>query len=354
MPVNKNHPALTMSLNGLKDREHGVSSFLNTLHSNEFMDNPDHVVSLNSLAADNNLNVIVPDAGRFALTDWSRSQLSSMLGIRFDKWFENSDPQDQAYELNRRFARASGEVKLRTTVIGAGENENDGTLKGIVSPSFSAIKDSQIAEHIFASMTRVDSEIRLIRADVTTKTTSFVISIGSPFVPGDQREIGAIFGGLHIQNSGVGFASLAVTLHITRLVCSNGMTVPISNAELLRRRHTSGLTIESVRQETVAQFGDVPRQIALAGIVLKASREIMVPDIAGTIGRILQKSHLPKKLVEPLLETYMQNPEPTAFGVAQALTDSQTISRLHLRPEERLLLEQAAGGYLQEMSTINH
>ncbi len=348
MPVN-NQSALTTSIDGLSSPCEGYHELMHTLHAREFLGNPDTIIPLNQLTADTNLNINIPDMGSYALTDWSKTQLSTMLGIRFDKWFENSDPDDKAYELNRRFARAEGEVKLRTTLIGAGDCQNDGTLQGIVSPSFSAIEDSKVAELVFGSLSMVEPEIRLIRANITTRSTSFVIGVGKPFLPGGQSEIGSIFGGIHIQNSGVGYSSLAIMLHITRLICTNGMTVPLKNAEILRCRHTCGLTIDRVRQEVGVKFYDVPGQLRQAGLVLQESREIYVDNIEETILTILRRSNLPRKLAMPLLRTFGKTPENTAFGVAQAMTDAQTLESLGIRPEERLQIENAAGNYLRSM-----
>ncbi|MFZ2957393.1 MAG: DUF932 domain-containing protein [Candidatus Ozemobacteraceae bacterium] len=284
--------------------------------------------------------------GRFALTDWSKSQLSTLLGFKFDKYFENASPEDKAFELNRRFARADTEVKLRTTIIGAGDCANDGTLKAIVSPSFTAIKDSQVASLVFESLSAVESELRIIRADITTRSTSYVIGVGKPFRPGDDHEIGDIWGGIHIQNSGVGYSSISITLHLTRLICKNGMTVPLRNAEILRRRHTSGLSIERVQEEIGNKFQEIPGQLRQAGHVLQTSRTVMIENVEETITRILQQAHLPRKLVQPLMQAFSREPHASVFGVAQAMTDSQTLADLQIRPEERLQLEQAAGNYL--------
>ncbi|MBU1106380.1 MAG: DUF945 domain-containing protein [Candidatus Riflebacteria bacterium] len=350
MPIN-NQSALTTSINGLAaPGGDGFHELMRTLQAREFMSNPDKTVAIKALTADTGLNIVVPDMGRFALTDWSKSQLSTMLGLKFDKWFENSSPDDQAYELNRRFARAEGEVKLRTSLLGAEEFASDGTLQGIVSPSFSAVEDSRVAELVIHSLSMVEPEIKILRADITTRSTSFVVGIGRPFTPGDQREIGSIFGGIHIQNSGVGFASLAITLHLTRLVCTNGMTVPLRNAEILRRRHTSGLSIDRVRAEVGHKFREIPGHLYQAGQILQEARQIYISNVEDTIAHILQKYHLPKKLIAPLLKTFGQTPETTAFGVVQAMTDSQTLNSLGLRPEEKLQFEQAAGSYLQSLT----
>lgn len=352
MPIS-NQPALTMSVNGLTAADQGLNDLINRLQAMEFLDNPDTIVPLNQLTADANLNIEIPHMGSFALTDWSKSQLSTLLGIRFDKWFENSAPQDQAYELNRRFARAEDEVKLRTTLIGAGEHQNEGTLKAIVSPSFSAVRDSQVADLVFHSLLAVEPELRIIRADVTTRSTSYVVGIGKPFVPGDDHEVGSIFGGIHIQNSGVGFSSLSMTLHLTRLICKNGMTVPLQDAEILRRRHTSGLTIERVQEEASGKFIEIPGHLRQAGRVLQDAKAIHIDNVEEAITRILQQTHLPRKLVQPLMQTFNRSPHPSAFGVAQAMTDSQTHAELRIRPEERLLLEQAAGSYLRNLTKFS-
>ena len=342
MPI---QPALTMSINGLRSPDLGLSRLLDQLQATEFLDNPDKVVPLNQLSADPNLNINIPDMGHFALTDWSKSQLSTLLGLRFDKWFENSTPEDQAYELNRRFARAENEVKLRTTLIDAGTRQNDGTLKAIVSPSFTAIQDSHVANLVLHSLNSVEPELRIIRADVTTRSTSYVIGVGRPFRPGDNQ-VGDIFGGIHIQNSSVGFASLSMTLHLTRLICTNGMCVPLKDAEILRCRHTSGLSIERIQMVVGSKFQEIPGQLRRAGQVLQSSREHLIDNVEETITGILQRAHLPRKLVEPLMVAFNREPHPSAFGVAQAMTDAQTLAQLQIRPEERLQLEQAAGNYL--------
>lgn len=346
-------PSLTMTINALSSSNQGFNDLLDRLQTAEFLDNPDTISPLNQLQADSNLNIAVPNMGRFALTDWSKSQLSSLLGIRFDKWFVNSDPEDQAYELNRRFARADGEVKLRTTLIGAGGNQNDGTLRGIVSPSFTSIKDSQVASMVCKALEDVEPELRIIRADITTRSTSYVIGVGQPFRPGGSHEVGDIFGGIHIQNSGVGYASLSMTLHLTRLICKNGMTVPLRNAEILRRRHTSGLTIERVQEEIGRKFIEIPGQLQQAGQIIHRSQSVAVMNVEETITRILQQSHLPRKLLQPLMLAFSREPHASAFGVVQAMTDSETLQQLQIKPEERIQLEQAAGSYLRDLNQNN-
>ncbi len=343
-----NQITLTQSINGLS-RNHGLPDLINRFQEVEFLSNPDQVLELRNLSADGNLNIVVPGMGRFSMTDWSKSQIALLLGIKFDKWFENASPDEKAFELNRRFARATGEFKLRTSLIDAGTNGNDGTLQGIVSPGFTPVKDSEIANQVHVALRDVEPELRVIRSDISTRSTSFVIGVGKPFIPGGVNEIGDIFGGIHVQNSGVGYSSLSMTLHLTRLICKNGMTVPLRNAEILRCRHTSGLSLERIQKEIGAKFQEIPGQLRRAGQVLQTARAVSIENIEETITRILQQAHLPRKLVQPLLVAFYREPHSSAFGVAQAMTDAATLAELGMKPEERHQLETAAGNFLQNI-----
>jgi hypothetical protein len=176
----------------------------------EAHDNDDLVLPLDTLRMSDSGNIVVPEHGEFAFTDWSRSQASSLLGLRWDRWFESASLVEQAEELNRRFKRASGSVKVRTSKVYDDDEhvEADGTLRALVSPSYSPIKDSAIARLLVDALGPHDDELRLGRLDVTDRTTSFTIKIGKPFRRGDAAEVGELWGGLLIRNSSVGFASI--------------------------------------------------------------------------------------------------------------------------------------------------
>ncbi|MFH0959514.1 MAG: hypothetical protein V1897_12495 [Pseudomonadota bacterium] len=344
-------PTLTASLNG-HNTDHSLTDLITKLQEIEFLDNHDISLPLNQLTADEQLNIIVPNMGRFTMTDWSRSQLSTAIGCRFNKYFENASPSERMSELNLRFARANHEsqVRLRTTLIGAGTNGSDGTLKAIVSPSFTAIPDSQVIELIFRSLNEVEPDLRLIKADITTRSTSLVIGISKPFIPGGLQEIGDIFGSIYFRSSGVGFSSLSMTLFLHRLICKNGMTVPLRNAEILRCRHTSGLSLERIQEQIGNKFQEIPGQLRRAGQILQSSRAVGITNVEDTITRILRDAGLPRKLVQPLMLAYNREPGANAFNVAQAMTDNATLDELGMKPEERHQLETAAGEYLRSVT----
>ena len=74
---------------------------------NEAMENPDEVVGLNALTMSDRGNIVSP-RGEYALNDWSRRQLASILGVLWNRWFENAGIEAQAAEINGRPSIVTG------------------------------------------------------------------------------------------------------------------------------------------------------------------------------------------------------------------------------------------------------
>ncbi|HQP38749.1 MAG TPA: hypothetical protein PLI95_26370 [Polyangiaceae bacterium] len=311
----------------------------------ESLQNPDAVLPLNRLRMTPDETIEVPGLGQHVMNDWSRRQMSSLLGLRWDRWFQNAGGHERAEEINRRLARATDEVKVRTTRAIDGGQEADGTLRAFVSPGFSPIEDSQVSKLVIAAMRTVDGEMKIIRADVTDRTTSFVVGIGRPYRVGGEGEVGDVWGGIMIRNSGVGFASLLIVAHLVRLACRNGMTLPLPDSELLRRRHR-GIDEDKLRWMLSDRLQQLPGKLRVAVEVLRDSASRRVDAIEDEVRRILDHAGLPLRFLTPILEAHRAETLPGAFGVSQAITRAAQ----QFSPEERLELEQAAGQYLRSLS----
>jgi hypothetical protein len=311
----------------------------------EQRENPDLVTPLATLRMNPEGMVEVPRLGAFAFTDWSRRQCASLLGVRWDKWFANTAATERADEVNRRFARASGTVRLRTTRLVEPVSEVDhgveGILRAFVSPGYSPVGDARLGRMLIAALAPDERELRLVRADLTDRTTSYVVGIGKPFRHGDDGMVGDVWGGLLVRNSGVGYASLIMTLHLTRLVCLNGMTAPLPDALLLRRRHR-GIDDGALRSLLTERLSELPARIHLGSERLLAADARPVADLDVEIRRVLDDAGLPQRYLPAITTAYQREPRPTAFGVSQAIT----LAAQGLTPEERLELEEAAGNYL--------
>jgi hypothetical protein len=96
-----------------------VSDRIHTLHDRNFKD---QVVDLEKVRVvpDNNdkkpgVYLEVPNMGKLSLTDWSKRQLGSILGVKFDKWFDPAvvKAEEIQEELVRRFSRTHESRKVR-------------------------------------------------------------------------------------------------------------------------------------------------------------------------------------------------------------------------------------------------
>ena len=321
-----------------------LTELVSSLEQQETYDNPDIVLEMNKIKMDDDMNVVVPDQGRYSLTTWSRSQISNMLGLRFDRWFQNVSNSEKAYELNRRFDRAQGEIKIRTSSVSTDGTNSDGTLKAFVSPGYTPISDALVGNLLLNAMD--DKGIRILRASGTSRSFSYVIQIGkhtgSEMIPA----VGSILTGLQISNSGVGYASLSISLHLTRLVCSNGMTAPIAGAMLLRRRHTGDPEMALFEQLPKVLQG-IPDKLNKATYMLNKAQDYRVHEPHQVIEDIIRKAKIPNKSIPYFKEAFEREPLDTAFGVSQALTDSKTHTKLGLSPEDSRLIEDVAGNYLR-------
>ena len=318
-----------------------AASTLEELHAAlralEARENPDVTVSLSELRVTPHGTLLVPNLpGEFGLTDWSRGQLESKLGVRWSRWFAPVSPEEGAAEINTRLSRSPARVKLRTTRPG---DVGCGVLRAFVSESYSPFPDSALAELLSEVLSAARYEVR--RVAITSRSVSYVLSVGEIFRPGGDAKVGDVRGGIIVRNSGVGFASLLVTSHLERLICSNGMVVPVEDPVLIACVHR-GVSVDKVRERLAERARAIGGVLREGGERLLLSRRHRIDDRAQVFAELLKRARLPKKLVPSLEAAYLREPEETVFGIVQAATRAAQ----ELAPEERLDLERAASGYL--------
>ena len=323
-------------MNGLAPRRpFTLTKLIEQLEEEERHDNPDLVLPLRDLQMVDAERLAVPDGRTFRLNDWSRRQTASLLGLRWDRWFENASGSDVAEEVNRRLQRSSAEVRVRTR----SRPDEGPELRALVTPRYTPVPDSVVARGIVASIGHYNADPTVVRAHVTERTTSFVIGVGEPYKPGGDGRVGDVWGGLLVRNSNTGFAALAVQLHLTRLVCLNGMTVPHEEA-VLRRVHR-GLDIGDLEVKLYAKLRDLPARLRKGTDTLAATTRIRVDDVNEEIGRFLENARQPRRLAPQIEAAYKKEEHASAFGIVQAIT----LAAQSLSAEERYELERAAGAY---------
>lgn len=294
----------------------------------------DVVLALADLAMGEDGAIRVPGRGDHLLNDWSRSQLSNVLGLRWDRWFAEASNIERAEEVNRRLRRARGHARVRT-----GKAAEGPVIRALVSPTYEAMPDSTIA----ATLLRVLGDLRVSRSAITEMSTSFVVEVGEPLKKGGV--VGTLHGGVLVRNSDVGFASLAVVAHLVRLVCSNGMTAPVPDGEIIRVRHRH-LDLGRVEERLVESVARLPASLRRAGEVVTASTERHVDGVEAEIRGVLREAHLLRRHERAVLSAYGREPHASAFGVAQAIT----LAAQDFAAEQRIELERVAGQYVARVA----
>ncbi len=307
-------------------------SALDQLHRAEAQHMPDAVVALRDLAWTKEAHVVIPDRGQARPNDWAREQISNLLGIRFDRWFEAASPEDRANEMTRRLRRANGNVRLRLS-----RDRDVPMLRAVVSPGYSAIEDSVVLGLLANELQ--STEARVHRLDVTERMTSVLIGVGQPQHVGGK--VGLVWGCLGITNSNVGWAGLSVSLSLYRLICSNGMRAPTVNAQIVRVRHRS-VNVGDIRDQLVEGIRSLPENLANANRVLEASSQWPVVNVEAEARELLRERGMIGNHLSGVLTAFRREPHESVFGISQAMT----LYAQQTTPEDRLLLEDLAGGYV--------
>ncbi|HNV68260.1 MAG TPA: DUF932 domain-containing protein [Candidatus Ozemobacteraceae bacterium] len=321
-----------------------LPDLIDYLHEVESYENPDTVLDLKDLSFNTRQNLVFPSGAEHALNDWSQRQLGSLLGIRYDKWFEMATPEERAMQMNQRLCRFNGQMKFRTSWARDNSVEADGIVQAIVSPTFSVISDAFIADLLMTE--NLSLGLSVVRFHRTERTVSYMLGVGMPSYT--DREVGNVWGCLSVQNSGVGFCSLTVTLSLVRLVCTNGMTAPVANSVLLRRKHL-GIAADDVAAKLTDSIRHAPELLAqgISNLVQSRQRPISNPEEA--LALLLSRAKIGNKHLPAFLAAYAREPQPSVFGIGQAATDAQTHLQIGLSPEDRLQLENVTGEYLRTM-----
>jgi len=302
---------------------------------------PDRTVPLSQLRMTAANTLIIPVVqGSFAMTEWARGQLSRAVGITWDRYFANAKPNDVAEEMNRRFARATETVKLRSVSRAADNIEATGTITALVGPDYSPIADGLVGGVLRDALATVNEDTKVLRSSTTDLTTSYVVRVGEKLTP--NAEVGAIEGCLYVRNSGVGYAKLVVGIMLHRLACKNGLVVSLPGATLVRSVHR-GIDIEKVRERLVNGLRGLPERVNTSAKLLAESTRVEVANVELEVRDLLRESRLPLRLVPSVMSAFAREPgRSSRFSVSQALT----LAAQGETPEVRFSLEQAAGLYL--------
>lgn len=201
----------------------------------------DDVIDLSSLRFSSAGQVQVPGQGVLEMTPWARQQLGAEIGVRWDKFFANMEP-DQIQSSVMDHLRSRHDYTLKKVIArkhGEEKASSSGILRAFVSPSYAEIPDAVVLDRMEHTIGRGGlDELGFYKATMTDRGTFMsIVFKESVNLLGQGGADEDAYYGLRIRNSEVGAYSLVGDGYLLRLICTNGLMVGFAEDRWLYRRH---------------------------------------------------------------------------------------------------------------------
>ena len=285
-------------------------------------------------------HLALPGDRTYRLNDWSRKNLASMLGLRWDRWFQSTSGQERAEELNRRFSRTPGEKKIRAWRDDTGAA--DGVARAFLAPTFTPIDDARLFERMHTMMRGLMDEYRFSVVTLTDSTTHYTAVHVTPMDVDGRGDL--LHPGFHLRNSEVGASALSIDDHWLRLVCSNGLMVRVGEKRALYRTHRA-IDDDQLAASMVIAVGRLPERWKTSFAWMQRARQLEVPHPDAAVAAILADSaEVPRAMLEEAQRAALREADHSRFGVVQAIT--WVAHAVNKDPDVRFAMERLAGDYL--------
>jgi hypothetical protein len=227
----------------------------------------------------------------------------------------------QAENLNYWLAE---ERKRRETLFLRFDGRKD--VRAVFTDRYTAIDNREILSKMLAIGFRPEQEIQFMLDDglmvvkVPEYANAFEVAVKDAVVPG-----------IAIGNSEIGLSSLCVECFYLRLVCTNGMVVPVS-AGASRFKHVSRRAFEAL-PETIRQVAASSNRRQSQMVI---SVNTAVPNPIQAIETFGKRFGLTQKEEEMVKASWEQEPIQTMWGVIQAFTGAARHPELNEEAAYRL------------------
>lgn len=304
---------------------------------------PDTLVPMNKVEVSDQGLVQVPGLGTLALNSWSKTQLSRMLGIRWDKWFSPVvSPSQRKEEIEYRLSKESREWKIRARRYEEGEQgQGDGILRAFLSPGYQDLDDTRVFSRLALVLNHHSHDLRFIRHEVTDEHSYFV-ALDRTVVDLGTKEVDAHHNGFILVNSEVGAGALSLFEYLWRLICANGLILLKQGEKLFRKVHCQQED-QSLDRDLAYALALLPQRWSSSEKLVQRARWLPVQNPEDTLRLLLADNPEVKPYTEAVVESFQAEHDPSRFGLVQAIT--RTAQNL-TSPDVRFVLERFAGDLL--------
>lgn len=212
----------------------------------------------------------------------------------------------------------------------------DGHIRGVLSGSYSKYD----APEILQSVKEVfgDKHFKL-KGSFINEERLHVRLVENEMLPIDGEDL---FAGITLDSSDVGKSGLAVRFFIYKQVCTNGLIITQSSAQLFKQKHI-GITHEDFKQgleDGLKSFSEIKDKIVE---MIKETHKIpLKADIEELMKEVKQTTNLSDNDIDEVLSLVAKNYEPTRWGLINGITEVAQKFSL----ERRIELEEIAGSML--------
>lgn len=326
----------------------------------------DDVVDLSSLQFSSAGQVMVPGQGVLEMTPWARQQLGAEIGVRWDKFFGQMEPdQIQSAVMNhlraRRVADAENGGTLKKVIARKHEEDkasSSGILRAFVSPSYAEIPDAMVLDRMENTVGRSRLDEMGFYSARTTDRGTFMSIVFKEAVNmlGDRGKDEMAYYGLRLRNSEVGAFSFVGDGYLLRLICINGMIAGFTQDRWLyrRHRHIDAELLDALLDTMFDRLVDGRDRIAQTNSILL---DTVVEDPAKEIRSFLRRQQRPKVEQDAAIRAFCDDinidvPEAEEdLEPASAYHVMQGIARLGMAirgtPERQHEVEVLAGDYMR-------
>lgn len=287
------------------------------------------------------------------LTDTAKSQLGSMFGVKWQKWFvaPGIEPKRIEDELRLRLQNMPkrdpihGRKLFRMRVY-----KDQAVLRGILSDSYCAIDDRPLMHAITRPKLRelfVGTDVRVLSAPWGFMTSDYpthlTFLLDEPIEVGEGETKDVYYPAIHVGNSEVGRKAVTIEDALIRVVCVNGMLRVLEKRNLLYQAHRK-VDFDDIYKRASDAVRTVRRGLPGLRDRILATHKLRLPkeEFEERIKQFIRKAQLPKSYQDMVIEAHKEEPEETMFGLIQALT----LAAQRLSPEYAATAERHAAALI--------
>jgi len=213
--------------------------------------------------------------------------------------------------------------------------------RACLSDRYSIIDNEDIIHSVYETFK--DTNVEVVGNSIDDNYMNLRLKISEhQFNAGTEQKKDPLFLGVHILNSEVGASSVTIYPIIYRQVCTNGLVVEIGKGSALKHRHI--ISPADTQSEIEAKFVSILSEGIESLKMFAGSRNKKVNNPENVIGEIINRERLPKEMTDRVVKSYLEEAEPTEYGILNAFTRSAR----EMNYIDRLEVEKIAGKLLIE------